>query len=81
MHELIKCIEMDILDLTWIVEVEYYPGNGSSDPQVEDEMIIYNFYVNQVLYDNGWHEFDPDTVQDLAKKHHSDILQNIKTYL
>jgi hypothetical protein len=33
------------------------------------------------LYDNGWHEFDPDTVQDLAKKHHSDILQNIKTYL
>ena len=68
-----KQIEIEFLDLTWIVEVEYSKSFDNGDPRDYVESQLINWCVDSVYYNNGWSEFSADTVKELSLKHYKEL--------
>lgn len=68
-----KQIEIEFLDLTWIVDVEYNQGFYNGDPRDSVESQLINWSIDSVYYNNGWNEFSSDTVKELSLKHYKEL--------
>lgn len=68
-----KQIEIEFLDLTWIVDVEYSKSFDNGDPRDYVESQLINWSIDSVYYNNGWSEFSTDTVKELSLKHYKEL--------
>lgn len=70
-------IELEFLDLTWMVDVEMIEGFDNGDPRDYIESRLVNWSVDSIFYNNGWSEFSADTVKQLTLKHYKELREQI----
>lgn len=76
-----KQIEIELLDLNWIVDVEYLKSFDNGDPRDYFESQLINWCVDSVYYNNGWSEFSKDTVKELSLKHRKEIRAELLNHI
>lgn len=76
-----KQIEIELLDLTWIVEVEYTQGYDNGDPRDYVESQLFSWSIESIHYNNGWNDFSSDTVKELSLKHRKQIRAELLNHI